>query len=219
MDFDRRVLDRQVEGCAQSHQLLLEVVDTLTDEQCREPSLLPKWSRGHLLSHLARNAESHAHLLECAERGEIAEQYPGGPVARENGIQSHAHDSARELVAALRASIYSLEGTWARASAVAWQGSGRQATGNIIPLADIVFLRWRECVIHLTDLDVGIGPDKWPALYVRMELDRQEKLWASRQPMGLTTLPDAAKQLPDATRLAWLVGRAHPEGLPEGPGL
>lgn len=213
------MLDRQVEGCAQTHQRLLEVVDSLTDEQCREPSLLPKWSRGHVLSHLARNAESHVHLFECAARGEIAEQYPGGPVARENGIQSRANDSARDLVAALRASIYSLEGAWARASAVAWQGAGRQASGNVIQMADIVFLRWREAVIHVTDLDVGVGPDAWPALYVRLELDRQEKLWASRQPMGMTTLPDAARSLPDATRLAWLVGRAHPEGLPEGPGL
>lgn len=219
MDIDRRVLDRQVEGCAQSHQLLLELADALTDEQCRAPSLLPKWSRAHVLSHLARNAESHAHLLECAERGEIAEQYPGGPVARENGIQSHAHDSAHDLVAALRSSIYALEGAWARASAVAWAGSGRQATGNIIPLADIVFLRWRECVIHLTDLDVGVGPETWPSLYVRTELDRQIKLWASRQPMGMTNFPAAAMELPETTRLAWLVGRAHPAGLPEGPGL
>lgn len=219
MDFDRRTLDLQIEGCAQTHQVLLSVADVLTDAQCREASLLPNWSRGHVLSHLARNAESHAHLLECAERGEVAEQYPGGPVARENGIQSRANDSAQELVRALRASIYALEGAWARASAVAWQGSGRQASGNVIPLADIVFLRWRECVVHLTDLDVGHGPGEWPTLYVRMELDRQLKLWASRRPMGMTDLPRAALDLPDATRLAWLLGRVRPEGLPEGPGL
>jgi len=86
-------------------------------------------------------------------------------------------------------------------------------------MADLVFLRWRECVIHLTDLNVGIEFDQWPTLYVRLELDRQMKVWAARQPMGMTTLPSAALELPDATRLAWLVGRAHPAGLPEGPGL
>lgn len=219
MEFDRRALDRHVEGCAETHQKLLEIADALTEEQCREDVALPGWTRGHVLSHLARNAESHAHLLACAERGEIGDQYPGGPVAREHGIQSHAGDSVEDLVRALRASIYKLEGAWAGASATAWQGSGRQASGNIILMADLVFLRWRECVIHLTDLNVGIESDQWPTLYVRLELDRQMKVWAARQPMGMTTLPSAALELPDATRLAWLVGRAHPAGLPEGPGL
>ncbi|MSO59228.1 MAG: maleylpyruvate isomerase family mycothiol-dependent enzyme [Ilumatobacteraceae bacterium] len=212
-------LDDQVAGCAASHQLLLTVIDELTETQCHEPSLLVDWSRGHVLSHLARNAMSHVHLLDCAQRGETGEQYPGGYKARNAGINDHANDTRDELVKAVRSSIYALEGAWAGASAQAWAGSGQQATGAVIPMHDIVFLRWREVVIHLTDLDVGYDYGSWPELYVRMELGRQVQVWASRKPMGLTILPPEALALAPALRLAWLVGRAHPDGLPQSPGL
>ena len=191
----------------------------MTQEQCREPSLLADWTRGHVLSHLARNAMSHVYLFECASRGEVGEQYPGGYQARIAGIDSHAGDSQKDLVRAVRESIYALEGAWARASAQAWAGSGKQATGALIPMHDIVFLRWREVVIHLTDLGIGYEFSTWPELYVRMELGRQVQVWASRKPMGLTILPQEALALAPAERLAWLVGRAHPEGLPQSVGL
>ncbi len=212
-------LDDQVAGCAASHQLLLTAIDELTEAQCREPSSLPDWSRGHVLSHLAHNALSHVHLLDCAQRGEIGEQYPGGHKARNAGINEHANDSCDDLVAAVRKSIYALEGAWAGASAQAWAGGGQQSTGALIPMSDIVFLRWREVVIHLTDLDVGYDCGAWPELYVRMELGRQVQVWASRKPMGLTGLPPEALALDPAFRLGWLVGRAHPIGLPPSPGL
>jgi hypothetical protein len=38
--------------------------------------------------------------------------------------------------------------------------------------------------------------------------------WAARRPMGLTDLPAAAQALPPNRRLAWLMGRLDPEGLP-----
>ena len=38
-------------------------IEGLTDDQAREPSLLPGWSRGHVLTHLARNADAMVNLL------------------------------------------------------------------------------------------------------------------------------------------------------------
>ena len=35
---------------------LLETAARFTDAEVHEPSLLPNWSRGHVLTHLARNA-------------------------------------------------------------------------------------------------------------------------------------------------------------------
>ncbi|MFM7307225.1 MAG: maleylpyruvate isomerase N-terminal domain-containing protein, partial [Actinomycetota bacterium] len=112
-----RALDAQVTGCAASHQRLLASLETLTDEQCREPSLLPGWTRGHILSHLARNAESHVLMFSAATRGEESEQYPGGKPVRKAGIESGANRSAAELVSGLRISIYALEAAWASATA------------------------------------------------------------------------------------------------------
>lgn len=42
---------------AEATSRLLGTAAGLTDSQAREPSLLPCWSRGHVLSHLARNAD------------------------------------------------------------------------------------------------------------------------------------------------------------------
>ena len=42
---------------------LLASAAALSDEQLRGPSLLPGWSRGHVLSHIARNADGLSNLL------------------------------------------------------------------------------------------------------------------------------------------------------------
>lgn len=208
-----------VEGCALSHQRLLECVDALDVSDFDAPSLLPGWSRSHVVGHLAMNALSHVRLLEYASRGEQGDQYEGGPAGREAGIASAAGLPAGELKRELRRAIYSLEGAWAGAPAQAWQGTGRSAGGNVLQISDLPFLRWREVVVHLTDLDVGFGSDQWPPLYVRLELERQKMAWAASRPMGLTLLPASANSLVDHERVAWLVGRLDVDGLPKGPGL
>jgi hypothetical protein len=48
---------------------------------------------------------------------------------------------------------------------------------------------------------------------VRIDLPRLTMLWASRRPMGLTTLPPEALAATPQARLAWLLGRASIDGL------
>lgn len=214
-----RLLDQCVEGCAQSHQRLLELSDSLSHEEHEAPSRLPGWSRKILLGHLALNALSHVHLLESASRGEHAEQYPGGPVARQNAIDEVAGWSPEDTVATLRRAVYTLEGAWAGANFDTWNGTGTAASGSALVMHQLPFLRWREVTIHLTDLDVGVEYSEWPDLYVRLELDRQKMAWAASHPMGLTQFPQNVMALPEKQRLAWLVQREQIDGLPKGPGL
>jgi maleylpyruvate isomerase len=217
MDDFGRTLNIHVAGCAESHQRLLETLDSLTDDQCRKPSALPGWTRGHVLSHLARNAESHVHVLQCAARGEVGEQYVGGAQARKEGIESHAHDSAESLVASVRKSIYALEGQWAATNSEGWQGHGVNSAGASIAMSDIVFLRWREVEVHHADLALDFTFANWNSTYVRMELDRQVMMWRASKPMGLTPVPKIALQLSPNERLAWFLGRTEVEGLPKVP--
>ena len=217
MDDFGRTLNIHVAGCAESHQRLLQSLDSLTDDQCREPSALPGWTRGHVLSHLARNAESHVHVLQCAARGEVGEQYVGGAKARKEGIESHAHDSAELLVNAVRRSIYALEGQWAATNSEGWQGHGVNSAGASIAMSDIVFLRWREVEVHHADLALAFTFADWNSTYVRYELDRQVMLWRASKPMGLTPVPKIALQLSPNERLAWFLGRTEVEGLPKAP--
>ena len=217
MDDFGRTLNIHVAGCAESHQRLLQTLDLLTDDQCREPSALPGWTRGHVLSHLARNAESHVHVLQCAARGEVAEQYVGGAKTRKQGIETHALDSAESLVASVRKSIYALEGQWAETNSEGWQGHGVNSAGATIAMSDIVFLRWREVEVHHADLALDFTFANWNSTYVRYELDRQVMMWRASKPMGLTPVPKIALQLSPNERLAWFLVRTEVEGLPKVP--
>ena len=83
-----RALDAQVAGCAAAHQRLLASLAELSDADARADSMLPGWSRGHVLNHLARNADSHARMFEAATRGQEAPQYPGGMEGRVAEIEA-----------------------------------------------------------------------------------------------------------------------------------
>jgi hypothetical protein len=48
---------------------LVEDIDGLGEDDVRGPSLLPGWTRGHVLTHLARNAEGGTRLLGWARTG------------------------------------------------------------------------------------------------------------------------------------------------------
>lgn len=205
-------LNEHVSGCAQAHQKLLSSLENLTDEQCRADSLLPNWTRGHVLTHLARNADSHSHLLQCAVRGEVGQQYPSVE-KRNSDIESGSNRSATDLVMDLRLSIYGLEASWASANEKAWAGQGRNLGNRVIEMSSIVFLRWREVEIHHADLNLGFSYDDLTPLYVRLELDQQVMLWRSRKPMGMTDLPEVAMKLSPSKRLAWLMGRVEVAGL------
>jgi maleylpyruvate isomerase len=207
-----RDLDRDVEGCAAAHQRLLADLDDLTDEQARQASLLPDWTVGHVLTHIARNGDAFTRMLESADRGESVEMYEGGFDARAAAIEAGASRSARELVADVRRSIYALEGQWASTTETGWDGTGIGVFGEI-PMADVPFRRWREVEVHHIDLGLAATIADWSPLYVRLELERMTMAYAARRPMGLTELPPEALALAPHERLAWLLGRREIEGL------
>lgn len=203
---------RDIAGATAAHARLLTALDGLPSDAATRPSLLPDWSIGHVLAHLARNADSHVRMLDAGARGEVADQYVGGSDGRVAEIERDARRDLAVLVADVRESAARLEAAWASMPDHAWQGEGRTVAGPVL-LGDLPFRRWRETEVHHADLGVGHGADDWPADYVRLELVRMQMLWAARRPMGLTALPDLALAAPPATRLAWLLGRATIDGL------
>ena len=205
-------LERNRREAAAAHALLVARLATLTDAQAAQPSLLPGWSIGHVLTHLARNADSHVGVLQAANEGRAAAQYPGGLEQRNADIEAGQGRPAAALVADVIESNGRLEAAWSAMTADGWRGEGLSVFGPVA-VADLPFRRWRETTLHHTDLGLGYGWSQWPAAYVRLELARMTMQWASRKPMGLTSLPPAAMALPDAQRLAWLTGRTSIEGL------
>src|SRR5579883_2263142 len=87
---------------------LLETIDGLTDDDARRPSLLPGWSVGHVLTHIARNADGNRRMAEGAARGESLAQYPHGAAGRAADIEAGAGRPAADLIADVRDSAAAL---------------------------------------------------------------------------------------------------------------
>ncbi|HET9969425.1 MAG TPA: maleylpyruvate isomerase N-terminal domain-containing protein [Streptosporangiaceae bacterium] len=126
------------------------------------PSRLPGWTRGHVLSHLARNADALVNLLTWARTGTEARMY-ASPADRADGIEAGAGRALPEQLADLTAA-----GQRFAAAAAAVPLGRRDFTvlsgqGREIPASEVPWLRVREVWLHLVDLDAGDGIDAIPA--------------------------------------------------------
>jgi maleylpyruvate isomerase len=207
--------EEALEGARASHARLMVTLEALDDEQAWAPSLLPGWTRGHVLTHVARNADGHRRLLEAALRGEAVPRYPGGDEQRTAEIEAGARRPAAELVDDVASSAARLEHTWEAMTGEAWARPAQP--GGVEPPASLPFKRWREVEVHHVDLGLGYGIEDWPASYVRLELHAATLMWRARMPMGQTELPPASLELAPNQRLAWLIGRRTVAGLPPVP--
>lgn len=61
----------EIDACRTSHQRLLAALATLTDGDFRSPRLLPRWSRGHVVTHLANKTTTLVWLFRGPAEGEI----------------------------------------------------------------------------------------------------------------------------------------------------
>src|SRR6478735_7835352 len=81
-------------------------------------------------------------------------------------------------------------------------GSGLAAFG-VVSASEIPFRRRREVVVHHSDLGLDGADDwfDWPSDFVTTELGRMTMQFARTHPMGVATLPPAARAAPPAQQL------------------
>src|SRR5260370_18147250 len=84
---------------ADAHARFMAAIAGLGEPDVRRPSLLPGWTVAHVLTHVARNADSHRRRAVAAGQGAIVDQYPGGHAARNAEIEAGAARPATEIVA------------------------------------------------------------------------------------------------------------------------
>ena len=205
-------VQRDVDEVRRAQQELDERLGSLTDDVARQPSLLPDWTIGHVLTHIARNADGMRAMIEGGAAGEVRAQYPGGAEQRTGDIAAGAGRSAAELVADVHVTGVALLESCAALDSAGWAGAG-QSFGGPVPLVKVPSRRLREVLIHHVDLGLGYAWEDLPTSFVREELRSQSMEWSSRKPMGLTGLPPAALALSDARRVGWLLGRVEIPGL------
>jgi maleylpyruvate isomerase len=180
-----------VAGCVAAQAALDAELEGLDDAIARGPSLLPDWSVGHVLTHVARNADSVVWRLEGAARGELRDQYPGGLEQRQADIEAGAGRPAAELVADVRASSAAVERVMRELPDAAWDAPSRTSRGVVEPSRDAVLSRWREVVVHHGDL--GLRPVPIPPSLVAAWLPRE--------------LPRLHERTDPGALLAWVIGR------------
>jgi len=134
---------------------LLTTAGQLTDDQCRAPSLLPGWSRGHLLTHIARNADALRGLLAGASSGREVPMY-ASPAARDADIHDGAWRPATELVADVDESADRLrDEAAALGETSAWNTVQQWRRGRRRPASDVPQSRLAEVELHHVDLGAG----------------------------------------------------------------
>ncbi len=204
---------------------LIRTVDGLPDAAYAEPSLLPGWSRGHVVAHLALNAEGLAGVLNGLTSGEETTMYASNE-ARDDDIEELAGAEPAELRERLLAATTELADAIERATEQAWQGTVLRTPGSDItfPAVQVPTKRLGEVEIHHADLDAGYDRTMWPVEFatdivtnVSRRLDHLGPLTLRATDVGQswdvggTGGPWVAGTLAD---LAWWVtGRGDGDGL------
>ena len=202
--MDPRTVAADIAACRGSHAALIEHLRLLDPIDPATPSRLPGWTIGHVLTHIARNADGHMCMLDGQP------QYPQGVDGRNADIERGASRNLEALVDDVDHTCALVDAGYV--ANTDWSGSSRLLMGDR-PKAMLPFLRQREVEVHRVDLGLGYEFGDMPSEYLRKELRLMGMLWKARKPMGMTPLPDAALGLPPATRLAWMMGRIEIDGL------
>ncbi|WP_353941891.1 maleylpyruvate isomerase family mycothiol-dependent enzyme [Streptomyces sp. HUAS MG91] len=125
---------------------LLAVVGTLDNAAVTEPSRLPGWSRGHVLAHLARNADALVNVLAGRPMYASAE-------VRDADIARDAPRGLREQVDDVRESAERFRRTGAEDAD--WSRTVELRNGVLDTAANVPFRRWIEVELHHVDLGIG----------------------------------------------------------------
>jgi maleylpyruvate isomerase len=156
---------------------LLGTAQTLDDAAVRAPSRLPGWSRGHVLTHLARNADGLRGVLTAAAAGVRASMYRSWQV-RDADIEAGADRPAAALIDDVLGSAEALREALRRYPNDL-DARFTSPAGWWRPVRDIPWFRCREVVLHHVDLGAGFTLARAPEVAERLVAETVE-LFADR---------------------------------------
>jgi maleylpyruvate isomerase len=221
-DALREALDEM----AASTDRLLATVDQLDDPALREPSMLPDWTRGHVLTHVARNADGLANLVVGARTGEPREMYAGGREGRAAEIAAGADRHIGDIRLDVADSADRLLEAFADFPDEALGREVTMTSGASMYGWEIPVVRVREVEIHHVDVAAGYTPADWGPQFAVRTLDQLAPLFRDSRDCPVSTLvatdgkgrwqvaaggPELEGTSVDL--VAWLVGRSPGTGL------
>ncbi len=169
MDAAQRQRSEQIDDATQR---LLGTARVIPEADLREPSLLPGWTRAHVLSHLARNADALRNLLVGARSGQERLAYASAE-ARESDIKNGTYLTPNELMADLADSAMAFRTVSRQLPDGAWQFPVRILDSEPSPASELLTRRLVEVELHHCDLGTGYSASDWPVAFTRLELGEQ----------------------------------------------
>lgn len=176
----------------------------LDDADFDGPSLVPGWSRRHVIAHVGYNARALTRLLEWAATGVETPMYVDAQ-QRWAEIELGSTLTPIALRHLVSHSNVHLDVEWRDLPAGSWGALVRTAQGRTVPASETVWMRTREVWIHAVDLDNGATFRDFPAAVVDGLLADVTRAWRTRgERLDLTLTPvdrDAAVPVGDDPRV------------------
>jgi maleylpyruvate isomerase len=129
-------------------------LNELTNEELDGGSLLPGWTRRHVVAHIGYNARAIARLVEWAATGVETPMYPSTEV-RDHEISFGATLSPVALRNLFDHSAVHLSVEWRDLPDPNWANQVKTIQGRTVPASETVWMRTREVWIHAVDLGNG----------------------------------------------------------------
>lgn len=183
-------------------------VDRLLDVELDEPTLLPGWSRRHLLAHVGYNARAVARLVTWAATDVETPMY-SSPEARGQEIELGATQNAEALRNLVDHAAIDLDVRWRDLPDERWARRVVTAQGRDVPASETVWMRTREVWLHAVDLGNGARVDQVPAAVLARLVGDVHGAWSKRPD---TAVPVLTARGADGAEHSWGVpGHGAPE--------
>ncbi|MGW2769878.1 maleylpyruvate isomerase family mycothiol-dependent enzyme [Streptomyces sp. NPDC001275] len=181
---------RDLASVQDATERLLTAVGKMDNAAVTDQSRLPGWTRGHILAHLARNADALVNVFE------------GRPMY----VSAAARDAdiERDAPRPLDVQLTDVRDTAARFQRTAaepadWSRTVELRNGVTDSASRVPFRRWVEVELHHVDLDIGHELEDLPVEFVEREIE-----FLAQRFSGHPDVPPA--RLTDGTH-AWDTGR------------
>lgn len=160
-----RAVDDVLSDLQAATSALLHEAEQFSEDEVRQPSLLPGWTRAHVLAHLAQNADGGTRLLQWARTGVSGFEYHS-VAARDAAIQQGAERPLRELLEHLRVSVSSFADACHSMTPEHWGQVVTWTTGQDAEAHVVARSRLIEVLVHHVDLDASYQASSWPTTFV-----------------------------------------------------
>ncbi|MEU9334823.1 maleylpyruvate isomerase family mycothiol-dependent enzyme [Streptomyces sp. NPDC048290] len=176
---------RDLASVQDATERLLSAVAKLDNASVAEPSRLPGWTRGHLLAHLARNADALVNVWESRP------MYVSGD-ARESDIERDAPRPLDVQLADVRDSAARFQDTGA--APADWSRTVELRNGVTDSASRVPFRRWAEVELHHVDLGIGYELEDMPEEFTGREIGFLADRFADNPAVAATRLTDGTRE-------------------------